>query len=82
MERLVSEAELRAAISRALQTLTPPDSEREIPFNEFCDCLIGLLADFLAASGRTADDIDGLAMLFRDKLEAALARRGCVVGHA
>jgi hypothetical protein len=74
---LVGEAELRAALTDALRRLAPEGGEREINFNVACDCLVTMLADLLVASGRTADDIDGLAVLFRERLASALARRGC-----
>jgi hypothetical protein len=81
MNHLVGETELRAALTEALRRLAPAGGEREVPFNTACDALVAMLADLLVAAGRTADDVEGLAVLFRNKLEAALARRS-VAGHA
>ena len=40
-----------------------------------------MMADLLVASGRTADDINGLTLLFRDQLKVAMARHHAA-GHA
>jgi hypothetical protein len=61
----------------------PIGGEREILFNVYCDCLLGLLADFLvAAQAGSPDELEGLVALFRDKLDSAMSRRFGVVGHA
>ena len=78
---LVSEAELRAAFIRAIQALAPIGGDREIPFNDYCDCLLGLLADFLVAAPE-AHSAEELVTTFRAKLTAALAQRQGVAGHA
>jgi hypothetical protein len=78
----VTSNELRSALTAALRRLAPEGGEREIPFNVACDVLVSMIADLLVASGRTADDIDGLALLFRERLESALAQRSGVAGHA
>jgi hypothetical protein len=80
MEHVTSD-ELRAALTEALRRLAPEGGPREIEFNAYCDCLLGLLADFLAARPETPEEIERLVALFRDKLASAMARRGCV-GHA
>ena len=80
MER-VSSDELRATLVRALETLAPIGSDREVPFNVYCDVMVGLLADFIAAAPE-AHEIEELVALFRQRLEAALARRDEGAGHA
>ena len=40
-----------------------------------------MIADLLIASGRTAEDINGLTLLFRQRLEVAMARHHAA-GHA
>ena len=75
---LLSAVELRAVLVRALEQLAPIGGAREIPFNAYCDCLLGLLADFLAASPQpeSADELERLVALLRDKLAAAMTERG------
>jgi hypothetical protein len=77
----VTSNELRAALTAALGRLAPEGGPREIEFNVACDCLVAMLADFLAARPETPEEIERLTALFRDKLASALARRG-VAGHA
>ena len=47
----------------------------------WCDCLVGVLADYLAAAP-AAHEVEQLVALFRQRLEAALARRDEGAGHA
>jgi hypothetical protein len=83
MEHVTSD-KLRAALLHAIETMAPIGSDREIPFNIYCDCMVSLLADFLVAAPQPeAPDelVERLVATFRDKLTAAMARRG-VAGHA
>lgn len=81
-DRHVTETEMTQALQRALLHATDEvvGDKRAISADVYCDCLVGL---FLAASPQpeTPEEIEQLVALFRDKLTAALARRG-VVGHA
>ena len=81
-DRHVTETEMTQALQRALLHATDEvvGDKHAISADVYCDCLVGL---FLAASPQpeTPEEIEQLVALFRDKLTAALARRG-VVGHA
>jgi hypothetical protein len=78
---IVTSDELRAALMDTLRRLAPAGSGREIPFNTACDAMLAVLADLLVAAGRGPDDVAGLAVLFRERLEAALVF-GDIAGHA
>jgi cytidylate kinase len=81
-DRHVTETEMTQALQRALLHATDEvvGDKRAISADVYCDCLVGL---FLAASpqSETPEEIEQFVAQFRDKLTAALARRG-VVGHA
>ena len=80
-QRRVSEAELAEALQRALFCVSEElGGDRAISADVYCDCLVGL---FIAASPQpeSPDELERLVALFRDKLTAALARRG-VAGRA
>ena len=81
-DRHVTETEMTRALQRALLHATDEvvGDKRAISADVYCDCLVGL---FLAASPQpeTPEEIEQFVALFRDKLTAALARRG-VVGHS
>ena len=79
--------ELRKELLNVLKELAPLGGDREVRLNTYCDCLVGLLADFLAASGRTSAEVDGLTAVFHQRLTAAMAnaamsKRDGVAGHA
>ena len=83
MSELVSAVELRQALLGTLETLAPRGSARSVPFNVACDGMVELIADLLgAAQPATAQELERLTALFHDKLEAAMAARDGVVGHA
>jgi hypothetical protein len=81
MSDVVTSDELRAALTEALRRLAPAGGSREIGFNTACDAMVAVMADLLVAAGRGPDDVAGLAVLFRERLEAALVF-GDVAGHA
>lgn len=73
---LVSAIELRRALIGAIETLAPIGSARSVPFNVFCDELVDLLADMLAASPPiTAEEVERLCGLFRTRLVEAVTVR-------
>jgi hypothetical protein len=77
-DRRVSQAELTEALQRAiLHVIEELGGERAISANVFADSLVGL---FLAASP-PGTPVEAMVKVFRDKLEAALARAD-VAGHA
>ena len=76
MSEQVTAPELYHALRVTLAQLAPTGSDRSITCNLFCDVLITLLAKMLTtARPGTADEVERLTMLFRDKLAAAMAER-------
>jgi hypothetical protein len=58
---LVTAIELRRALIGTLEQLAPCGSARSVPCNIFCDRLVQLIADILAATQPgTAEEIDRL----------------------
>ena len=76
MSEHVTAPELYRALRVTLAQLAPTGSDRSVPCNLFCDVLISLLANMLTiAQPDTANEIERLTSLFRDKLAAAMAER-------
>jgi hypothetical protein len=80
-KRLVTEMELYAALMEAVRKLAPLGGDREIPLNVACDVMTSMMADLLAAAPE-AHELEQIVALFRQRLEAALARRDEGAGHA